>query len=137
MKICSSQSVRVAEQELFASGAMSSLQLMNAVIDRMWSACQSEPLLRGFIPQRVVVFAGTGNNAGDAIGQAARWGCPVTLRCAGNLSADAQAQLCGREEYEPVTPQEGLLIIDGLLGSGAMGSPSCGVTGSYSSRPQS
>ena len=121
MKICSSQSVRVAEQELFASGAMSSLQLMNAVIDRMWSACRSEPLLRGFVPQRVVVFAGTGNNAGDAIGLAVRWGCPVTLRCAGNLSADAQAQLCGREEYESVSPQEGLLIIDGLLGSGAVG----------------
>ena len=66
--------MRVAEQELFASGAMSSLQLMNAVIDRMWSACRSEPLLRGFIPQRVVVYAGTGNNAGDAIGLAARWG---------------------------------------------------------------
>ncbi|MBQ8377056.1 MAG: hypothetical protein IJX33_08420, partial [Akkermansia sp.] len=123
MKICSSRSVREAEQNLFASGEVTSLALMNTVIDRLWSECGTEPLLRGFAPTRVVVYAGSGNNAGDAIGLAARFGCPITLRCAGSLSPDAAAQLCGREEEAATAPapQEGLLIIDGLLGSGAVG----------------
>lgn len=121
MKICTAQSVRAAEQTLFSSGRMTSLELMNAVVERLWRACCSLPLLRHLAPARVVVYAGTGNNAGDAIGLAARWGCPVTLRCAGELSADAAAQLSGREERMVPKPQERLLIIDGLLGSGAVG----------------
>ena len=121
MKICSSRSVREAEHALFASGATSSLALMNTVIDRLWHAWRAEPLFGGFSPARVVVYAGTGNNAGDAIGLAARFGCAVTLRCAGELAPDARAQLTGRETDAPAAPQEGLLIIDGLLGSGATG----------------
>ncbi len=121
MKICSSQSVRAAEQALFNSGEMSSLQLMNAVIDRLESACRRLPMMQEWSPSRVVVYAGTGNNAGDAIGLAARWNCPVTLRCAGQLSADAAAQLSGKEERGMPDAQENLLIIDGLLGSGVVG----------------
>ena len=121
MQISSGQSVREAEQRLFAGGQVSSLELMNTVIDRLWKMVCVEPLLRGLEPSRVVVYAGTGNNAGDAIGLAARFGCPVTLRCAGALSADATAQLTGLEEQELPGSEEGLLIIDGLLGSGAVG----------------
>lgn len=121
MRICSAQSIREAEQRLFASGSMSSLELMNAVVERLWQACGALPLMQGFAPSRVVVYAGAGNNAGDAIGLAARFGCPVTLRCAGSLSADAAAQLCGHEESTVPAPQERLMIIDGLLGSGAVG----------------
>ena len=47
--------------------------------------------------------------------------CPVVLRCAGALSADSQAQLCGREQQTTPQPLEHTLIIDGLLGSGAVG----------------
>ena len=104
MKICTSRSVRDAEQKLFASGEVTSLALMNTVIDRLWHACGTEPLLRGFTPARVVVYAGSGNNAGDAIGLAARFACPVTLRCAGPLAPDAAAQLCGREEEAATAP---------------------------------
>ena len=121
MKICSAQSIREAEQGLLAGGGVSSLELMNAVVERLWQACGALPLMQGFAPSRVVVYAGAGNNAGDAIGLAARFGCPVTLRCAGSLSADAAAQLCGREDPAVPAPQPGLLIIDGLLGSGAVG----------------
>ncbi len=121
MKICTSQSVREAEQCLFASGKMGSLELMNRVIDRLWNACRTTPMLRHFEPSGIVVYAGSGNNAGDAIGLAARWGLPVTLRCAGTLSPDARAQLAGHEREELPAPREGLLIIDGLLGSGAVG----------------
>lgn len=121
MRICSAQSIREAEQSLFASGRVSSLALMNTVVERLWQACRKLPVMHGFAPARAIVYAGTGNNAGDAIGLAARWGCPVTLRCAGALSADSQAQLSGREETGVPTPQENLLIIDGLLGSGAVG----------------
>ena len=121
MKICSAQSIREAEQGLFEGGGVRSLELMNAVVERLWQACGTLPLMQGFAPSRVVVYAGAGNNAGDAIGLAARFGCPVTLRCAGSLSADAAAQLCGREDPAVPAPQPGLLIIDGLLGSGAVG----------------
>lgn len=121
MQISTSQSVREAEQRLFAGGSVSSLELMNTVIDRLWQQVEREPLLRCFSPERVVVYAGTGNNAGDAVGLAARWGCPVTLRCAGSLSPDTQAQLTGLEEYAQPEPGKNLLIIDGLLGSGAVG----------------
>ena len=121
MKICSAQSIREAEQSLFASGRVSSLELMSAVVERLWQACRKLPLMQGFAPARAIVYVGTGNNAGDAIGLAARWGCPVTLRCAGELSADSRAQLSGREEMGVPTPQENLLIIDALLGSGAVG----------------
>lgn len=121
MKICSSRSVREAEQALFATGKVSSLELMNAVVERLWQACAELPLLSGFRPAQVVVYAGSGNNAGDAIGLAARWGCPVVLRCAGGLSADAQAQLSGYELQCEPRPMPRTLIIDGLLGSGAVG----------------
>lgn len=121
MNICTAQSIREAEQRLFATGQVSSLELMNTVVERLWQACGRLPLLRGFVPSQVVVYAGSGNNAGDAIGLAARWGCPVVLRCAGALSADSQAQLCGREQQTTPQPQEHTLIIDGLLGSGAVG----------------
>ncbi len=121
MKICTAQSIREAEQRLFAAGEVSSLELMNTVVERLWQACGRLPLLQNFVPSQVVVYAGSGNNAGDAIGLAARWGCPVVLRCAGGLSADSQAQLCGRELLCEPQPQEYTLIIDGLLGSGAVG----------------
>ena len=121
MQISTSQCVREAEQRLFAGGSVSSLELMNVVIERLWQQVGREPLLRGFSPERVVVYAGTGNNAGDAVGLAARWGCPVTLRCAGPLSPDTQAQLTGLEERAMPEPGGNLLIIDGLLGSGAVG----------------
>lgn len=121
MQIGTSQGVREAEQRLFASGCMSSRELMNTVVERLWQACRQLPLMQGFAPARVVVYAGTGNNAGDAIGLAARWNVPVTLRCAGKLSPDAAAQLTGNEEETTPVPQENLLIIDGLLGSGAVG----------------
>ena len=121
MKICTAQSVREAEHRLFAKGEISSLALMNTVIDRLWDTCRNLSLLSHLRPSRVVVYAGTGNNAGDAIGLASRWGCPVTLRCAGTLSDDARMQLSGNEVQELPQPQENLLIIDGLLGSGAVG----------------
>lgn len=121
MKVCSARSIREAEQNLFASGQVSSLELMNTVVERLWQACRKLPLMQAYAPARVIVYAGTGNNAGDAIGLAARWGCPVTLRCAGELSPDSQAQLSGREEAGVPVPQENILIIDGLLGSGAVG----------------
>lgn len=127
MKIGTAQSVRQAEQALFARGEIASLQLMNAVVERLWQQCAATPALNCLKPSRVVVYAGTGNNAGDAIGLAARWQCPVTLRCVGSLSEDSRQQLSGREEYGTATPQEGILIIDGLLGSGAVGAlrPAC------------
>lgn len=117
--------VREAENRLFATGRMSSLQLMNRVIDRMARAFAEAPLLAALQPQRVVVYAGTGNNAGDALGLAARFGVPVEVRAAdpARLSADAAAQCTGRELFaeSPPLPQPRTLILDGLLGSGATG----------------
>lgn len=122
MMIAPCSVVREAEKKAFAEGRTTSAALMDAVVERLAAA------LRCFFPmapQRVVVYAGTGNNAGDAIGLAARYGCPVFLRAAGALSADSERQwqlvTDGRRiETEP-EPAPHTLILDGLLGSGAQG----------------
>lgn len=119
--------IRAAEQAAFAQGSATPAGLMEAVIRRIGRALERQPLMPQ-PPSRVVVYAGKGNNAGDAIGLAARFHCPVTLRSAcqpGAFSDEARRQLeklQGREvSYDEPEAQEGLLIIDGLLGSGATG----------------
>lgn len=127
MLIATADEIRKAEQELFAGGSVTSGELMDAVIERLWQAWQREPLTAGLHPQRIVVYAGRGNNAGDALGFAARFGCPVTLRAVcepEELSADSRRELfriTAPLDTERPAPQPGLLIIDGLLGSGARG----------------
>lgn len=122
MMIAPCQTVREAEQRAFAEGRTTSAALMDAVVERL-----AEAMHRFFpmAPRRVVVYAGTGNNAGDAIGLAARYGCPVILRAAGALSADSERQWqqvavgCRAESAPEAAPYT--LILDGLLGSGAHG----------------
>lgn len=127
MIIATADEIRAAEQQLFATGAVTSGELMDAVIERLWQAWQREALTAGLHPQRVVVYAGRGNNAGDALGLAARFGCPVTLRSvceAEELSPDSRRELfrfTSPIDTKQPSPQPGLLIIDGLLGSGAHG----------------
>ena len=127
MLIATADEIRKAEQELFAGGSVTSGELMDAVIERLWQAWQREPLTAALKPQRIVVYAGRGNNAGDALGFAARFGCPVTLRAVcepEELSADSRCELfriTAPLDTERPAPQPGLLIIDGLLGSGARG----------------
>lgn len=127
MLIAPTHEIRTAEQTLFAAGAISSAELMDRVIDRLWQAWIGEPLTAQLHPQRVVVYAGKGNNAGDALGLAARFRCPVTLRSVcgvEELSPDSRRELLritAPLDTEQPTPQSGLLILDGLLGSGAKG----------------
>ena len=128
MKVFPCEVIRSAERELFASGATTSAELMSTVVERLWQAMGSEPELCGLRVKRVVVYAGRGNNAGDALGLAARFRCPVTVRAAcdfRDFSAESSQQfalLAGHElSTAALEPQEGLLIIDGLLGSGATG----------------
>ena len=129
MKIASSAAVRAAEQQLFAQGRISSLQLMDRVIARLvelFRPGRSE--LADFHPEHIIVAAGKGNNAGDAIGLAAALRLPVTLLSTcppDQLSPDTRAQLAripaellNRQAPEP---RPNTLLIDGLLGSGASG----------------
>lgn len=129
MKIASSAAVRAAEQQLFAQGRISSLQLMDRVISRLvelFRPGRSE--LADFHPEHIIVAAGKGNNAGDAIGLAAALRLPVTLLSTcppDQLSPDTRAQLAripaellNRQAPEP---RPNTLLIDGLLGSGASG----------------
>ncbi len=127
MNIAPASDIRRAEQALFAAGTLRSSELMDAVVERLRNTLLREPMTAGFSPKRVVVYAGRGNNAGDALGLAAAYGCPVTLRTAcrvEELSPDSRSQLfliTAPLSMEPVEPQPDLLIIDGLLGSGARG----------------
>lgn len=127
MKIATCAAVRKAEQAAFQSGATDSLALMDAVVECMWQAVQEAPELQ-FEPTQVVVYAGKGNNAGDAVGLAARFNCPIILRAAcepKEFSPDTQSQLARIPQYliadTAPHPRPGTLIIDGLLGSGAKG----------------
>ncbi len=100
---------------------------MDAVVLRLREALDawSGGALR---PSRVVAYVGKGNNAGDAEGLAASYGCPVLLRgvCPPeDLSADTRRQLERVARWEALdvapVPAPGTLILDGLLGSGATG----------------
>lgn len=129
MKIASASAIRTAERRLFEAGAIGSLDLMDAVIGRLHRAFRHEsPELSGLRPERVVVYAGKGNNAGDAVGLAARLGLPLVLRCACDpqeLSPDTRAQLArvsAPTRFEAPEASPRTLILDGLLGSGATGS---------------
>lgn len=128
MNIATCAIVRAAEQAAFQSGAIRSLDLMDAVVEHIWQALRAAPELQ-FSPSQVVVYAGKGNNAGDALGLAARFDCPLILRAAcpeDAFSPDTRVQLARiprlRISSAPPAPLRGTLIVDGLLGSGAKGS---------------
>lgn len=125
--------IREAEQACFAGGRATSDQLMDAVIKRMWYALQHDPEFAARRVERVTVYAGKGNNAGDAIGLAALFDCKVSV-CSVCDPADFSPET--RRQYEklqsrnqkeyPALPAalQGdacSLIIDGLLGSGVSG----------------
>ncbi len=129
MNITSNATMRAAEQSLFDSGKMCALDLMNLAIARLheewgvWSADASKSY------DYCVVYAGHGNNAGDAIGLAAGLGLAVILRHTGRFSADSAQQLKKLQDSGCLLSEElpddirnaRLLLIDGLLGTGAKG----------------
>ncbi len=127
MLLADSAAIRQAEQALFATGSCSSAELMDAVAGRLHAALTAH--LGGELkPARIVAYTGKGNNAGDAVGLAARCGCPLILRgCAdaAALSPDTREQLALAHEVTfaaaPPEPAPRTLILDGLLGSGASG----------------
>lgn len=137
MKVLPCHTIRRAEQELFDSGAMSSDELMDIAIDSAVEQLARDAALAHACTrfERVVVYIGKGNNAGDAIGIARRLGFShVALRCAAPLHelsppTRRQLSLLPPDRREPLKtpptprhPAEALLLIDGLLGSGAHGS---------------
>ena len=133
MRVLPCSVIREAEQACIASGRATSDQLMDAVIERMWYALQHDPEFAARKIERVTVYAGKGNNAGDSIGLAARFNCRVQLRAVCNpaeFSPETRRQyekLQNRphQQYPPmpaVLQGNGCsLIIDGLLGSGVKG----------------
>ncbi len=134
MKIATATAIRSAEQQAFASGDQTSSGLMVAVGNRLCEALDARFGDRGrgqdclWSPERVIIYAGRGNNAGDAIGLAASFPCPVLLRgvaSADELSADAREQwgylTNATIATEPPEPTAHSLILDGLLGSGSSG----------------
>ncbi len=127
MVLAESAAIRAAEQAAFAAGSCSSAELMDAVVRRLHAALSSH-LGSGLPPARIVAYVGRGNNAGDAVGLAARYACPLILRGVAGahvLSVDTQRQLAQARQvaFAPVAPEaaENTLILDGLLGSGSCG----------------
>ena len=133
MNIHTCSEVRCAEAALFESGAVSSDELMDAAIAS--AACTlAEDAVFGradIIFDRVIVYAGKGKNAGDAVGLARTLGfSKIILRCAvplHDMASETQRQIGmvdpGRLSIASAAPShaEKALIIDGLLGSGAHG----------------
>lgn len=121
--------IRAAEYACFAKGEVTPAALMDYVIEQLWLALQKMPELAGRPIRSVSVYVGKGNNAGDAIGLAARFACPVHLHSVcdpAEFSAETKRQFALLQQWGEVTPavrpQPGCtLIIDGLLGSGVRG----------------
>lgn len=135
MKIHSVQTMRAAEQALFDSGRCDSASLMDAAVEACLAQLARHPLFARAAQMFscVVVYAGKGKNAGDALGIARGLGIDrILVRAAvaaDELAADSRRMLVGSGcvqfvelEDLPVPGSERLLIIDGLLGSGASGS---------------
>ncbi|MBE6418514.1 MAG: NAD(P)H-hydrate dehydratase [Akkermansiaceae bacterium] len=125
--------IREAEQSCIATGITTPDQLMDTAIDRLWYTLQHDPEFSARKIERIIVYAGKGNNAGDAIGLAARFGCHVQI-CAVCDPADfspatrRQYEKCQNRPQQDAPPAADvlqgsgcLLIIDGLLGSGVTG----------------
>ncbi len=120
--------MQAAEHALFDSGQMSSLELMNIAIARLHAAWLQDAPDSWKSYDRCIVYAGHGNNAGDAMGLAAKLELPTILRHTGRFSDDSSVQLQELRdsgylvgEELPSDPNERLLIIDGLLGTGTKG----------------
>ena len=134
MNIHPCRTMRLAEQALFDSGAIGSGDLMDAAISSALAQLSQDPDLCAAASRfsEVVVYAGKGKNAGDAIGLAREMGfSPISIRGVVPLRKMApetcqQALRIPKDELVhihdmPYSPPGGILIIDGLLGSGAAG----------------
>lgn len=124
MIIAPCATVRAAEQSAFAAGETTPEALTAAVVQRLAAALREHAASY----DTAVVYAGKGGNARDAVGLAAAVVQRVVLRTVPAADADALcalAQTFGNAAVEvaeqaPET-DEPLLLIDGLLGSGASG----------------
>lgn len=136
MDIVSPSVIRQAEQELFRSGIISSSELMARVVQRLvalWNSPEAGLGCEGaWKPEAVLLYIGKGNNAGDAAGLAAALGLPIYVRqplgeseAADTLfylqRAEERAAVCYVSAVDSLPGNGKLLIIDGLLGSGARG----------------
>ncbi len=133
MFVLSSHQMRHAEQETLSAGVTTSDELMDAAINSAVSELHRDAEYAKVVQTlpRVVVYAGKGKNAGDAVGIARKLGySSITLRCAVPVEQMApetrrQLQLATKVQIamQPLfpAPKGALLMIDGLLGSGARG----------------
>lgn len=116
--------VRTAERKAFAAGETTPEALTAAVVERLERALR--PLLGPV--GTAVVYAGKGGNAQDAVGLAVRLAQRVVLRAV--PAADTAALLTLARDFgdacievadAPPDTDGPLLLLDGLLGSGACG----------------
>lgn len=124
MMIAPCATVRAAEQRAFAAGETTPEALTAAVVQRLVTALREHVAPFG----TAVVYAGKGGNARDAVGLAAAVAQRVILRTVPAADTDALCALAqpfgnAAVEIAEQAPEtdEPLLLIDGLLGSGASG----------------
>ncbi len=133
MDIHTSRAWRDAEQRAFGEGLCTPEGLMEDAVRSAVTQLRHDAQFADAVSTypRVIVYAGKGLNAGDALGIARGLGYrDIVLRCATDVSEMVEVtrhQLELASEGAAVTPlgespkptSEGTLIIDGLLGSGA------------------
>ncbi|MGL5981333.1 MAG: NAD(P)H-hydrate dehydratase [Phocaeicola sp.] len=134
MKIFSSHQLKELDQHTIANEPIESIDLMERAAEAISFAITK----RWDTSYKVVVFAGPGNNGGDALAVArllAKRGYNIQLflfNTSGKLSNECQAnaarlkecksicftEVCPGTEFEPPVLSEKELVIDGLFGSG-------------------
>ncbi len=130
MKLCSNSAMRKAEEHYMRESGTSDAALMERAIKRLHHAVAQE-IKRGTIPppDEIIVAAGSGKNAGDALGLARALGRPTRV-LGDRFHPLAQQQFEALQaagllisRSEPLILRDGLqrLLIDGVLGTGAEG----------------
>jgi NAD(P)H-hydrate epimerase len=144
MKIVNTEQMRELDRRTIAESDVTGEVLMDRAGQGVAEVVEYLVRMSGYPDAEVLLFAGRGNNGGDVFAAARylhEWGLWAEVYLAGSLATvkgDALAhlermraagvdvhELPGKEDWESVKipPSDGMIVVDGLLGTGVSGAP--------------